>query len=313
VHQIESNYTKRVMDILEPLVGRDNVRAQVTAEVDFSQTEQTSEEYKPNQGNSTIRSQQTSEANSGGAGSGGPSGVPGATSNQPPTPPTAPINGSAAPLQAAGGASGSGGSGKRDATTNYEVDRTVRVTRAASGMVKRLNTAVVVNHSSKTDAKGKTTTTPLSDEEVQKLTDLVKESIGFNQERGDSVKVINAPFKVEQVTPEVLPFWKQPEVMDWVRLGLAPGALTLLAVIVVFGAIRPALKAAQTVASSAAKLNAVVDDANELPGANALNGPAALPALEAPQADVRLETARQLAKDNPAAMANIVRGWVNNG
>jgi flagellar M-ring protein FliF len=311
--QIEANYTQRVVDILEPVLGRDNLRAQVTAEVDFSQTESTSEEYAPNQGvgangkpaASTVRSQQTSESANGG-GSATPTGVPGATSNQPPVPATAPVNGSAAPLQAA--QSGGGGAGnsnsRREATTNFEVDKTVRVTRNATGTVKRLNAAVVLNHRSNVDAKGKTSTTPMSAEEIEKLTALVKETIGFNADRGDSVKLINAPFKVEKPAAEVsVPIWKQPEVQDMLRSLGVPIALALMALIVVFGAVRPALKAAQ--AAAPRKLDAVVDDAQRLPGP-AVNE---ILALEAPLPDGRLEKARSLAKENPQAMANLVRGW----
>ncbi|WP_428422381.1 flagellar basal-body MS-ring/collar protein FliF [Methylibium sp.] len=310
VSQIEGNFTKRVFDILEPVLGRDNLRAQVTAEVDFSQTESTSEAYAPNQGlgpdgkptSATLRSQQTSESSGGGAAQ--PAGVPGATSNQPPVPATAPVTGAAAPLQTAQ-AGGSGGSSRREATANYEVDKTVRVTRNATGTVKRLNAAVVLNHRSVTDAKGKTTTTPISAEEMEKLTALVKETIGFNAERGDSVKLINAPFKVEKPpVEETLPLWKQPETQDLLRTLAVPAALTLLAMIIVFGAVRPALKAAQP-AKPQRQLDTVVDDPQALP----TPARAALPALEAPAVDLRLNQARALAKDNPAAMANIVRGW----
>ncbi|HEU4458615.1 MAG TPA: flagellar basal-body MS-ring/collar protein FliF [Methylibium sp.] len=314
--QIEQNYTQRVLDILEPVLGRDNLRAQVTAEIDFAQTESTSEEYAPNQGalangkpaSTTIRSQQTSESSGSSGGAAG--GVPGAASNQPPTPATAPINGQAAPLQGAQ-ANGGGGNGnsnsRREATTNYEVDKTVRVTRNATGTVKRLNAAVVLNHRSNVDAKGKTTSAPLSAEEIDKLTALVKETVGFNAERGDSVKLINAPFKTEKPAAEVsVPLWKQPEVMDTLRSLAAPLGLALLALIVVFGAVRPALKAVQP-APGARKLDAVVDDAQLLPAA-AAQQPLA---LEAPQADQRLDKARVLAKENPAAMAGIVRGWAS--
>src|SRR4030095_8950839 len=90
-----------------------------------------------------------------------------------------------------------GSGGRREAVTNYEVDKTVRVTRNATGTVKRLNAAVVVNHGQTVDAKGKKTAVPLTNDEIEKLTALVKESSGFKQERGDSVKVINAPFKID--------------------------------------------------------------------------------------------------------------------
>lgn len=313
VAQLEANYTRRVLDILEPVLGRDNLRAQVTAEVDFSQTESTSEEFAPNQGRDaegkpvqvTVRSEQSTQSGSGTAAL--PGGVPGAASNQPPVPATAPVNGSAAPLQAAQAGTQGGASSRRDATINYEVDRTVRVTRAATGNVKRLNAAVVVNHRSVTDAKGKTTTTPLTTEELDKLTALVKETVGFNAERGDSVKLINAPFKVEAPVAEVpLPLWQQPGTQDLMRTLAVPGALTLLALIVVFGAVRPALKAVQP-GRPAPRLDAVVDDVQTLPPA----ARAPLPQLEAPVADDRLTLARTIAKDNPQAVANIVRGWVS--
>lgn len=323
VRQIESSYTQRVRDILEPVLGSENLRAQVTADVDFSQVEQTAEEYKPNQGPNaatTVRSQQTSE--SAGQGSGAPSGVPGAASNQPPVPATAPINGASAPLQAAG-SQGALGSSRRDAVTNYEVDRTVRVVRSSTGNIRRLTAAVVVNHRTLTDAKGKTTTEALPQEELDKLTSLVRESIGVDDKRGDSIKIVSAPFQVPKVEVEETPVWKQPETADLIRTLAVPGALTLAALIVVFGAIRPAIQAAKPAAGSGAdatRLNAVVDDPQELPAIAGGNGPVvvgsdgqAAPALAGPGAqDRRLEHARKLAKENPFAMANLVRGWMNN-
>jgi flagellar M-ring protein FliF len=316
--QMESNYTQRVRDLLEPVVGHENLRAQVTADVDFSQTESTAEEFKPNQNPSVaaVRSQQSSEMLGGGAGA-QPTGVPGAMSNQPPTPATAPINGASAPLQTAqGGAAGTGNS-RRDNVTNYEVDKTVRVTRNATGTIKRLTAAVVINHITKTDAKGKTTTEPLKQEEIDKLTALVKETIGFNEQRGDSVKVITAPFQVVKDTPVDLPFWKQPDTIEWAKTLAAPGALTLLALIVVFGAIRPAINAAKPLPppeEEKSQLNAVVDDEQELPGLDGAIGPDGKPLQQIegpPPVDPRLEAARKLAKENPLAVATLVKSWVN--
>ena len=308
VNQIESGYAKRIFELLEPLVGRDNLRATVTADVDFSQTEATAEEFKPNQGaaaNVAIRSQQTTEQSGGSAAA--PSGVPGAASNQPPVPATAPVTGAAQPLQAAQ-AGGGTNSSRRDAVTNYEVDKTVRVTRNATGTVKRLNAAVVVNHRVTTDAKGKTTATPLTSDEIEKLTALVRESIGFKQDRGDSVKVINAPFKADPLGKTVeLPLWKQPEILDMLRAAAVPAGLGLVALLVFFGMIRPAMKAALAPPPAPApgtQLNAVVDDDNALPVAR-------LPALAAPKNSVHLDGARALAKENPGAVANIVRNWVS--
>ena len=302
VNQIETGYAKRIADLLEPIVGRDNLRATVAADVDFSQTEATSEEFRPNQGAEArvvIRSQQTSELP--GTSSATPSGVPGAASNQPPVAATAPLTGAAQPLQTAQGGVATT-NGRRDATTNYEIDKTVRVTRNASGTVKRLNAAVVVNNRSTTDAKGKTTQVPLSEPEIEKLTTLVRESIGFNKDRGDSVKVINAPFKIE-VLPQIdTPLWKQPEVIDMLRAAAVPTALALVALLVFFGLIRPAFNAALAPPARrepGSTMSEVVDDAQHLP------------ALLAPKSDEHLESARALAKENPAAVAGIVRGWVN--
>ena len=311
VNQIESGYTKRILELLEPIVGHDNLRASVTADIDFSQTEATSEEFKPNQGadaSISIRSQQTTDQGGGAGGGALPSGVPGAASNQPPVAATAPLAGASQPLQGAPSAGGStAAGGRREAVTNYEVDKTVRVTKNASGNVKRLNAAVVVNHRSVTDAKGKQSQTPLTADEIEKLTSLVRESIGFNKDRGDSVKVINAPFKVDAVPLVETPFWKSPELIDLVRAAAIPAGLAVIALLVFFGLLRPALKSAIAARPPAAlprpggRIDAVVDDE---PGFSSV------PALPPPAYLRQLESAKALAKDNPAAVAGIVRGWV---
>jgi flagellar M-ring protein FliF len=311
VQQIEQSYHKRVIDILEPIVGRDNLRATIAAEIDFATTESTSEQFRPNQGSepAAVRSQQVSESGTGAPG-GVPSGVPGASSNQPPVPATAPVNAASAPLQAHGGGGLAGSSARRDAVTNYEVDKTVRVTRNATGNVKRLNAAVVVNHRVATAPNGKTTSTPLSNDEIEKLTALVQEAIGFTKERGDSIKLINTPFKVDTVAgkPTELPLWKQDWLIDLVRSAATPTALVLVALLVVFGFIKPALKAALPAPGAAPRtspLNLVADEPVALPDARGA------PRLEAPRAAEQLNSARAVAKENPAAVANIVRGWVN--
>jgi flagellar M-ring protein FliF len=305
--QVEAGFNKRIHDLLEPVVGRDNLRATVTADVDFSQTEATAEEYRPNQGpnaQAAVRSSQTNESNNANAAL--PTGVPGAATNQPPVPATAPVNGASAPLQAAQGAAGNGNS-RREQVTNYEVDKTVRVTRGAVGNVKRLNAAIVVNHRSVTDAKGKTTQQPVPAEEVARLTDLVKEAMGFNSERGDSVKVISAPFVVDKTEPADVPLWKQPWLLDIARSAIVPMAFVAIALIAVFGMIRPAIKAAAPAPladEKAETVDEVVDDTELLPGA------AGMPRLEAPLHNEKLDRARSLARDNPVAVANIVRDWM---
>ena len=310
VNQVESGYSKRIFELLEPIIGRDNLRATVAADIDFSQSEATSEEFRPNQGSEAsiaVRSQQTAEQS--GANAVPPSGIPGAATNQPPMPVSAPLTAASQPLVTAqqGGANGAGGTSRREATTNYEIDKTVRVTRNASGNIKRLNAAVVVNNRSVTDPKGKTAQVPLAPEEIEKLTALVKESIGFKQERGDSVKVINAPFQNDKAAQQVeTPWWKQPEVLEILRMAAMPGVLVLIAVLVFFGMVRPALRAATApppaLPAPGATLDAVVDDEQTLDE---------VPALPLPKRHEQLENARALAKENPAAVANIVRGWVN--
>ncbi|MBQ1763213.1 MAG: flagellar M-ring protein FliF, partial [Aquincola sp.] len=311
IQQIEAIYLKRVTDILEPVVGRDNLRANVTAELDFSQSESTSEQFRPNQGAdapAAVRSQQSLESNAGTPAM--PSGVPGAATNQPPVPATAPINGASQPMQGAQAGASAGSQLRRENVTNYEVDKTVRVTRGATGTIKRLTAAVVVNHRSGTDPKGKPTSVPLSQEELDKLTQLVQESIGFNKERGDSVKLINAPFRVEPPKEEEdLPLWKQQEVRDLMKTASVPLSLALVALIIVFGLVRPALKAARPPEpepeEATAQLDAVADDPLALPGSEELV------ALEAPKSIEKLEQARQLARENPLVVANIVRSWMS--
>jgi flagellar M-ring protein FliF len=305
---VEAGHLKRVLALLEPVVGRDNVRASVSAEIDFSQVMQTAEAYRPNQGadaKAAVREQRSEESTQPGGAT--PTGVPGATSNQPPVPATAPINGSPQALQAAQGGGAAGAAARREAATRFEVDKTVTVTRTAVGAVKRLSAAVVVNHRSTVDAKGKTVSEPLSAKEIEELTALVQQGIGFNAERGDVVKVINAPFRVE--TPPVaeeVPLWKQPWVMDLLKTAAAPVALALVALVIVFRLIRPALAAMfapPPPPPAGSQLDVVADNEPALPEPE--------PALLASGQAERIEAARALAKSNPAAVANLVRNWVN--
>lgn len=311
--EVEAGHLKRVMALLEPVVGRDNVRASVSAEIDFSQVMQTAEAYRPNQGadaKATIREQRSEESSQ--PGSATPAGVPGATSNQPPSPATAPINGPAQQLQGAPGANGaSNGAQRKEAATRFEVDKTVTVTRNAVGSVRRLSAAVVVNHRTSTDAKGKTSTVPLTEKELEQLTALVQQGIGFNSERGDVVKVVNAPFRVEPApAAEDTPFWKQAWLLELLKSAIAPLALAAVALAIVSKLIKPAVAQLLTPPPpppKGAQVDEVVDDEPPPPPP-----PPKPPALKAPDANVaRVEAARTLAKSNPAAVANIVRDWVN--
>ncbi len=315
VQQIEQLYSSRIMDILEPVVGRQNVRAQVSAELDFSQTEQTSEQFKPNQtpDSSAVRSQQVMESGAA-AGAATPTGVPGAVSNQPPGPSSAPING-AAQTPTAAGANAPGNGARKESIINYEVDKTVRVVRAGVGAIKRISAAVVINHQTTTDAKGKTTTAPMSDAQLEKLTSLVRETIGFNKERGDSVNVVTAPFTVDKLKAEPLPVWQQPALLDILRSLAWPVGTLLLAALVLLGLVRPGLKVlAQPTpvraVAGAATLDAVESEQPERPMLGAAKV-AAVQAVEPTPGELALEDARKLTRDNPAAVANIVKTWIN--
>ncbi len=315
VQQLEQIHSRRIVDMLEPVVGRNNIKAQVAAEVDFSQTEQTSESHKPNQTSnaSAIRSQQTVESSNGPT-SGGPSGVPGATSNQPPAPSSAPINATAAGAGSAGASAAAGagtGLSKRESITNFEVDKTIKVVKAGTGVIKRLSAAVVINHTTVTDDKGKTTTTPLSDQQLEKMTALVREAIGFSKERGDSVNLMNAPFIKEKIALVEQPLWKQAEVQDMARSLAWPVGTVLLAALVLMGAVRPALKALANPPATwrEHQVDALVAEDNERP---LLPAPALKtddPLLSA--SHLALEDARKLTRDNPTAVANIVKGWMS--
>jgi flagellar M-ring protein FliF len=317
VQQMEQLYSSRILDILEPVVGRQNVRAQVTADLDFSQTESTSEAFKPNQtpDASAIRSQQLLESG-GGAGSVPPSGVPGATSNQPPGPSSAPINGAAQALAPASGAVGAATNGRRESIINYEVDKTIRVVRGGTGMVKRISAAVIINHQTTTDAKGKTVTAPMSEAQMEKLTALVRETVGFNKDRGDSVNVMTAPFTKEKVNVDPLPVWQQPELLDLARSLAWPVGTLLFGALVLMGAIRPALKVMAQPATPrelerVGQVDAVEGDEPDRPMLAAPSAAVGNKLIEANPADLALEEARKLTRDNPAAVANIVKTWIN--
>jgi len=318
VQQIEQLYSKRIIDILEPVVGRQNVKAQVTAEIDFSQTESTSELHKPNQTPETaaVRSQQVVESGTGSTAT-PPTGVPGATSNQPAAPATAPINGAAPTLSAGATGTASTTPTKKESVTNYEVDKTVKVVKGGTGAVKRLSAAVVVNYQSGPEEKGKPVNKPLTPEQLEQMTALVRDTIGFSKERGDSVNLMNTPFMAMATDNTPVPLWKQPEMLDLAKSFAWPVGMVLFGLIVLMGMVRPAVKA-----MNAPKVEPVVPavtgtqlDAIE---SETPNRPDLLPAPAADNTPVppskeqlRLEDARQLAKQNPIAVANIIKTWVN--
>ncbi len=301
VREIESNYTRRIESILAPVVGSSNVRAQVTADIDFSQTEQVAETYKPNPTPETaIRSQQTAEA-----GNGTPQaiGIPGALTNQPPVPATTPISQPPVPGVSNATSGNTNANFTRNATVNYEVDKTVRHIKASPGSVRRLSVAVVVNHK-KDPTKPKPL--PLSDAEIKQITDLAREAMGFSKERGDTLNVANAPFTPaeKEVVPDA-PFWTNPEFIsilkELVKYALIGGALFWL---------------------WTRLLKPVFDKLMEPPPPREIEddveiGPDGMPHLVHHQPhqayEEKLAAARELAKKDPKAVANMIKEWVDGG
>jgi flagellar M-ring protein FliF len=238
VQEFQQNIVKRIESIISPIVGANNVRAEATADIDFSKTEQAAESYRPNSPPeaSTIRSQQSSESYNK---NNNASGIPGSLTNQPPVPVTAPIVASGTATSAS---ASNAGLVQKDSTINYEVDKTIRYTQQGMGGVKRLSVAVVVNYKNETDKSGKITTRALTDIEKAQITDLAREAMGFNKDRGDTLNVVNSPFAgPEKETIVEVPFWKQPET---IQLAKELGKYLLIAAVfayLFFGYLKPML------------------------------------------------------------------------
>ncbi len=323
VRSLEAALNRRILELLEPILGSGNVRAQVAADVDFTRTESTAEIYRPNQGSepAAVRSQQSVEANERGPATAG-QGIPGALTNQPPGDAKAPINGAAQATRAANPAAGTGagdGSARKESMTNYEVDKTIRVTRGPTGMVKRLSIAVLVNQRQSLDEQGKPVSTPLSEKEIADIGSLVREAVGFSKDRGDSINVVNAPFSRPEGAPAAadLPLWQQPQYLELARDWGRQAGLVFVTLLIFLMFIRPALKSASRSSPPAPALKASVDDPLELPEpaiGGASNRAAAqdpsIAAAEPPAIGQSQQDILQLARQNPAAVANVVRDWV---
>lgn len=207
--ETEARLKQRIEDLLASLVGRANVQAQVTAQVDYSKVEQTAEEYKPNQqpDSAAVRSRQSSQSQQNS--NGGPGGVPGALSNQPVSAPAAPVetakadtkdNKNASP---ADNKSNSNINSQSDETTNYEVDRKISHTQRQIGVVDRLSVAVIINWLPQKKEDGTEEMQPLPPEMIKEIESLTREAMGYSVSRGDSLSITNSRFTDEgQLTEE---------------------------------------------------------------------------------------------------------------
>ena len=295
VKALEQQTIQRIADILEPMLGRNNARVQVTADVDFSRSEAVAETFRPNTDPkaAALRTQQTSQATT--QSGAGPQGVPGALSNQPPAGGTLNIDGKAAAAQAAGA---SPTSSRKDETIAYEVDKKIEHTRAPVGAVRRMTAAVVVNYRKQTEKDGKVTQAALSPQEMEQINALVREAMGFSKERGDSLNVVNAPFNEPAKEPVTeLPLWKQPDNIQMAKEGLRYLVFAGVIGFLFFGVLRPMWRQAAT------------PRAVEMLPATAL----AAPSAPAPAANKdALDRARKMAREDPKIVATVVKNWVSN-
>ncbi|MFC5303308.1 flagellar basal-body MS-ring/collar protein FliF [Azospira restricta] len=324
VHEVESAVIKRIEDILTPIVGPGNAKVQVAADIDFSQSEQTAETHKPNTTppDIVVRSQQTAETASG---TSTPAvGVPGALSNQPPVPATAPLTQPAVPGAAPAGATANlGAPGQinaagvqapiasigqpvattKNATINYEVDRTIRHTKQSAGVVRRLSAAVVVNHRKEIGKDGKPATKPLTDNELKQINDLAREAMGFSKDRGDTLSVANASFTAVERADDGLPLWKDPDLLsllkDLIKYGAIAGIIAYLLLKVVKPLITLMLtpRPGEHAARGAAAYGAMAEEAGE-------GGPTPF--------EDKLDRARGVAEQDPKVVANIIKDWTGS-
>ena len=290
---VEQSYRERIVDLRTPLVGAGNVRAQVVADLDFTVKEETREDYDPE--STVVRSETVSERQRSG-GSDAARGIPGALSNQPPE------AGGVAPEEGEDAAATAVNT-SREATRNFEVDKTVSRVIAPTGAIRRLSVAVLIDDG----AAGETAEGAddgeaggLGDEDIARMTALVKEAVGFDEERGDSVQVINAPFQPapDVAEPEGPPIWQQPQVLAIGRQVL--GALLVLAL--GFGVLRPMLR------------GIVQSHQQSSPQLAAAGGAGTLGAAAQPQPQLSYEqkiaAAKNITTYDPARVAQVVKKWV---
>jgi flagellar M-ring protein FliF len=319
IDAVQAGIVKQVESLIKPLVGDNNVRAEATAEIDFAQVDTAAESFKPNSPPEpqAIRSQQTSEANAPG---GGPaSGVPGALSNQPPGTATAPLTATAgAPPGAAAPAAGPT---RKDATTNYEVDKTVRYEQRPMGGIKRLSVGVVVNYRRIVDAKtGKVTVRPLAAAEVAQINELVRQAMGYSKERGDTLNVTNAPFDgVDKPADPVadIPFWKDPAniplAVRLLKYLVAAIVLAFLWFRVLKPMLRPVFRKIDHINDDAETADAREEAEEASERAAVEEALASEPVPEPPGAQgyrENLAMAKTLAQNDPRVVANVVKAWV---
>jgi flagellar M-ring protein FliF len=310
--RIEEHYRARIEDLLAPIVGRDKVRAQVAADVDFTVTEETQERYDPDQ--PALRSEQLNEEKSRGLGAGG--GVPGALANQPPAAGNAPENAEEGPEEPETTINAS-----RQSTRNYELDRVISHTRMSPISLRRLSVAVVVDDIATTAEDGSVSMRERTPEEIERLTELVREAVGFDARRGDSVRVMNSSFLNPEPVAELpeVPLWEQ----DWfTELVKQVGGLVLVLLLILF-VLKPTLRRLTASPAELAGGSDVEPARVEGPmGSTEAGGSAAQdPLLGSDGQPLQLpggaryenimDAARQLVDEDPKRVAQLVKTWMS--
>lgn len=301
-HKLEEMYTRRIEQLLAPLAGAGSVRAQVVADVEMSTIEETREQYRPE--SQVVRSEQVAEERS--AGGAGVQGVPGALTNQPPAGGTIAAAATTAPnaaTTAANTAEPAAGNSSRQSTRNYEIDRTLAYTKQLPGRLKRLTVAVLVDNARTVDANGKATETPFTPEQLENMTRLVKDGVGYDEKRGDSVNVVNAAFRqtaaAEEGELQTTSLLERPIV--WSIAKLLGGFVVLLVLIMLV--LRPLVRGLIT-PPRMQSITAVPVGAGL--GAQPVQSEAK-PQIAYEQ---QIAQARTVVNQDPRRVAQVVKGWV---
>ena len=307
--RVEDRLARRVASMVRPVVGDGRFRAEVTADLDFSSVEQAEELFNPEQ--QAVRSErQMSERRAGG----GASGIPGALSNQPPAQPTVPEQATA---DDEGNVQAPPVNVREESTRNYEMDRTVSYIRQELGRIKRLSVALAVDDMKVVDPQtGEVSYEPWPEQELQRLTMLVRDAVGYSAARGDSVTVMNTAFAAEeQIEFEAPAFWEQPWFWDLMKQVLAG----LVILVLVLGLLRPTLKSLSGGGRSERRGESGNDGYDGLDG---IEGGDALREAMHSQDDLllpgatdsydrQLNALKGLIAEDPARVSQVMRQWVN--
>lgn len=302
--KLEQNYVQRIERLLAPLVGMNGIRAQVNADLDFTRTESTQEQFNPDL--PALRSEQQTEEQSKGAQS--DAGIPGALSNEPPGTAVVPEKVTkkgkgAVEKQVVEGPSRS----KKTSVRNFELDKTISHTRQSTGGIRRLSVAVVLNMKSGKDKKGNPVEIPYTAAELARFTSLVKEAVGFNAMRGDTVKVMNVAFLPAEKMPEIpaIPIWKQP----WFWSVLKQLAAAVMVMFLVFGVLRPIMRHLAT----QPKRVMVNEEGEEVSEDQLTLSHESTGRLPRPSTyEDNLNMAKSLATQEPKRVAQVVKDWLQD-